>query len=138
MIGIVLTKIPRAVLAGSWRLCDNEQVAIEPIPLHRDDEDRRPPGLIGGDINRILAGLGSPPAPIITRIGDAWADIVGPVVAEHTQPGRIADGRLRVDADGAAWGSQVKWQEQAILASISELISESPIVGLVIRVRPSH
>lgn len=112
-------------------------MAIEPIPFRRDDIDRHPPGLIGRDIDTILAGFGAPPAPVLSRIADAWADLVGPVAAEHTRPGRIADGRLRVDVDGPAWASQMRWQQGEVLAKIAALIPESTITEISPRVRPN-
>lgn len=113
-------------------------MAIEPIPLRRDDVDPRPPGTVGREIDRILGGLGAPPAPVITRIAESWPDLVGPVAAEHTRPGRLVEGRLHVDVDGSAWASQLRWQQRGVLARIDELVPGAVVESLVVRVRPDR
>lgn len=109
-------------------------MAIEPIPVHRDDVDPRPPGSIAKDLDRVLAGLGAPGAPILQRIHDSWADLVGPVMADHARPGRLVDGRLHVEVDGPAWASQVRWSQADVLARIAESIPGSQVTALVARV----
>lgn len=112
-------------------------MAIEPIPLRRDDVDPRPPGAVGRDLDRLLAGLGAPPAPVLTRIGEHWEELVGTVAAEHCRPGRLVDGCLHVEVDGAAWASQFRWQQQAVLARIADLVPDAGVTALVVRVRPA-
>lgn len=112
-------------------------MAIEPIPLHRDDVDPRPPGAVGGDIDRVLRGLGAPPAPALQRIHDAWTDLVGPVMAEHARPGRLVDGRLHVEVDGPAWASQLRWSRVEVLARLAESVPDAAVTDVVARVRPT-
>lgn len=114
--------------------CDNGAMAIEPLPLRRDDVDPRPPGAIGRDIDRVLSGLGAPGAPVLTRIGEVWADLVGPTVADHCRPGRLIDGRLHVEVDDGAWASQLRWQSRAVLGRIAELVPDAEIHEVVVRV----
>lgn len=109
-------------------------MAIEPIPLRRDDVDHRPPGVIGRDIDRVLAGLGAPPAPVLTRIAENWADLVGPAAAEHTQPGRLVDGRLHVEVDDPAWASQMRWQVTTLIARIDDLVPGAVVREVTVRV----
>ncbi len=113
-------------------------MAIGPIPLHRDDADPRPPGLVAHDIDRVLAGFGSPPAPVVTRIGEVWAELVGPAAAEHCRPGRLSDGRLHVEVDDPAWASQMRWQTGSMLSRIADLVPGAAVSELVIRVRPGR
>lgn len=111
-------------------------MAIEPIPLRRDDVDHRPPGVIGRDIDRVLAGLGAPPAPVLTRIAESWADLVGPAAADHSRPGRLVDGRLHVEVDDPAWASQMRWQATTLLGRIDDLVPDAGVTEVVTRVRP--
>ena len=117
---------------------DNGHVTIEPIPLRRDDVDHRPPGTIGRDIDRVLAGLGSPPAPVLTRIAEAWADLVGPAAAEHCRPGRLVDGRLHVEVDDPTWASQLRWQATTLRARIADVVPGAEVTDVAIRVRPGR
>lgn len=116
--------------------CDNGPMAIEPIPLRRDDIDQRPPRAISTDIDRVLSGLGAPPAPVLARVAESWPDLVGPAAAEHCRPGRLVDGRLHVEVDDPAWASQMKWQQAGILARIADLIPGAEVTAVVARVRP--
>lgn len=111
-------------------------MAIEPIPLHRDDIDPRPPGAVARDIDRVLAGLGAPPAPVLTRIAERWPDLVGPAAAPHCHPGRLVDGTLHIDVDAPAWASQMRWQQQAVLTRLTDLVPDADVTALVTHVRP--
>jgi hypothetical protein len=111
-------------------------VAIDPIPLRRDDVDPRPPTPVAGDVDRILAGLGAPPAPVMATLHERWAEVVGPETAEHCRPGRLVDGRLHVDVDAPAWASQLRWQESEALARIERVVPAAAVTALVVRVRP--
>ena len=111
-------------------------MAIEPIPLHRDDIDPHPPNAVGRDIDRVLRSLGAPPAPVLTRIAEAWPDLVGPAAAEHCQPGRLVNGKLHIDIDDPAWASQMRWQQAAVLARIADLVPGAEVSALVTKVRP--
>ncbi len=112
-------------------------MAIEPIPLRRDDVDARPPGTVGRDLDRLLAGLGAPPVPVVTRIAECWVDLVGAVAAQHCRPGRLVDGRLHVEVDGSAWASQFRWQRRMVLDRIAELVPDAGVSELVVKVRPA-
>lgn len=112
-------------------------MGIQPIPLRRDDVDPRPPGQVRGDLDRLLAGLGAPPAPVLTRIAEQWEALVGSVAARHCRPGRLVGGRLHVEVDGAAWASQFRWQRQTVLTRIAELVPGAGVSELVVKVRPA-
>ena len=107
------------------------------MPFRRDDVDHRPPRRIGHDVDRILAGLGAPPAPVLTRITERWAELVGPVAAEHCRPGRLVDGRLHVEVDAPAWASQMRWQQATVVGNIAEMIPDAGVEALVAQVKPS-
>lgn len=111
-------------------------MAIEPIPLRHDDVDPRPPAPVSGDVERILTGLGAPPAPAMVTLHDRWPEIVGPAAVEHCRPGRVIDGRLTVEVDASAWASQLRWQESDILERIARLVPSSGVGALAVRVRP--
>lgn len=106
--------------------------------MHRDDVDRRPPGLVGSDIDRVLAGFGAPPAPVLTRVDDVWGDLVGPAAADHCRPGRVVEGKLHIEVDDPAWASQMRWQQAAVIARIAEIVPGAQITSLVVHVRPRH
>ncbi len=109
-------------------------MVIEDLPSRRDDIDWRPPRPLADEVDRVLAGLGAPPAPVLTVLAEQWATIVGPVAAEHCTPNSLVDGRLRVDVDEPAWASQMTWQESDLLDRIQELVPGAHVRKLQVRV----
>ncbi|MDY7100435.1 MAG: DUF721 domain-containing protein [Actinomycetota bacterium] len=76
-----------------------------------EDEPRR----LDASLDRLLAGLGAPPAEAVGDVFERWGDIVGPGVAERTRPVRVDGGRLVVEAEDAAWASQLRWSSRSII-----------------------
>jgi hypothetical protein len=110
-------------------------VAIEDLPSRRDDLDPRPPSPVGRDIDRVLAGFGAPPVPVLTLLLEQWSTIVGPAGAAHSHPTSLVDGRLRIEVDDPAWASQLTWQEHDLIERISQEVPGADIRGLQVRVR---
>lgn len=106
------------------------------MPSRIDDADHRPPATISGDVDRLLANLGAPPAPVLGTVAERWAEIVGPAAAEHSRPGGLVAGRLRIDVDSSAWASQLKWSESDIVGRAAELLGAGRLTAVEIRVRP--
>ena len=50
-----------------------------------------------------------------------WADAVGPNVAAHVRPVRLDQGVLTVEADDAAWATQVKFLSGKITSRLEEI-----------------
>ena len=50
-----------------------------------------------------------------------WDDAVGPTVAAHVRPVRLDQGVLTVEADEAAWATQVKFLSSTITARLAEV-----------------
>jgi predicted nucleic acid-binding Zn ribbon protein len=48
-----------------------------------------------------------------------WSALVGPDVAEHTQPISLTDGELTVQADSTAWATQLRLLQRQLLAGPS-------------------
>ncbi len=50
-----------------------------------------------------------------------WDDAVGPTVAAHVRPVRLDQAVLTVEADEAAWATQVKFLSGTITARLAEV-----------------
>src|SRR6056297_595127 len=50
-----------------------------------------------------------------------WDDAVGPTVAAHVRPVRLDQGVLTVEADEAAWATQVKFLSGTITSRLAEV-----------------
>ena len=62
-------------------------------------------------VDRLAGPAGGAPASLFSR----WAEIVGPSLAPHTKPLRLADGVLVVTVDQPARATAVRAQGSAIL-----------------------
>ena len=111
-------------------------MAIEPLPSRRDDVDRRPPRPVAGDVDRILASLGAPPAPVLSVLAEKWAEIVGPVATEHCRPGSLVDGRLRIEVADSTWASQIKWQRAELIGRVAEFVGTGVVRTMDVQVSP--
>jgi len=50
-----------------------------------------------------------------------WDEAVGPTVAAHVRPVRLDEGVLTVEADEAAWATQVKFLSSTITSRLAEV-----------------
>jgi predicted nucleic acid-binding Zn ribbon protein len=64
-----------------------------------------------------------------------WDDAVGPTVAAHVRPVRLDQGVLTVEADEAAWATQVKFLSGTITARLAE-VAGVQIERIEVRVGP--
>lgn len=62
-----------------------------------------------------------------------WAELVGPVVAEHTHPETYADRAITVRADSTAWASQLRLMTPQLLARINEQLGQGTITRIWVK-----
>ncbi|HEX9031089.1 MAG TPA: DciA family protein [Streptosporangiaceae bacterium] len=66
------------------------------------------PAPLGAAIDGLVAETGWELAVATGSVFGRWAQIVGPDLAAHTTPERLADGELVVTADSTAWATQLR------------------------------
>jgi predicted nucleic acid-binding Zn ribbon protein len=69
---------------------------------------REDPQRLGTAIEGLLAAEGWNQAAATGSVFGRWAQIVGPELADHTQPESLRDGELTVVADSTAWATQLR------------------------------
>ena len=85
---------------------------IRGMRFEPDDEPQGPPPRrIDADLDRVLAGLGSPPVEVLTTIVERWPELIGPDAAAVSEPVSVSDGCLVVVVAEPAWVSQLRWSE---------------------------
>lgn len=93
--------------------------------------DPRDPQLFGAVLQRLLAHRGwQQPAAEATVLG-AWERVVGPDIAQHSRPVRLADGELTVEAESTAWATQLRLLQSTLLRNIAAEVGH----GVVTRMR---
>jgi predicted nucleic acid-binding Zn ribbon protein len=96
------------------------ETRTQPVPIEGPEGNRTRGGAAGRRVRR------DDPQPLAAAIGGLidtegwslaaatgsvfgrWAEIVGPELADHTQPEKLRDGELTVVADSTAWATQVR------------------------------
>lgn len=100
------------------------------VPLTTDGSR---PARIADALDRVLAGLGAPPATTLEVVVRAWPDLVGPAAAEALRPTAIRDGVLVVQSSEPVWTGQARWLETAVVEGLVPLIGPGVVTGLVAR-----
>lgn len=93
--------------------------------------DDRDPSRLSASLDQLIDTAGWRRPLDAASLAPRWRQIVGPVVAEHARPDRIAGGELTVVAESTAWATQIRLMSRRLLAAIAAEVGE----GLVDRVR---
>jgi predicted nucleic acid-binding Zn ribbon protein len=88
-------------------------------------------------LDRVLAGLGAPPATTLEVVTRAWPELVGPAAAAALQPTVIRDGVLVVQATEPVWAGQARWLEAAVVEGLAPLLGPGVVTALTARTAPS-
>lgn len=92
-----------------------------------------PPKRLGDDLDRVLAGLGSPPVAVLDTISRRWAELIGPDAATVTRPVSVERGCLVIAVDEPAWVSQLRWMEADIVRRAADLLGAGVIERTEVR-----
>lgn len=102
-------------------------------PLTTGDGRAPRPVRLATALDRVLAGLGSPPASTLEVIEAAWSELVGPAAAEGLRPVAVRDGELLVVATDPVWVGQARWLETAVVEGLAERLGAGVVTGLTAR-----
>jgi predicted nucleic acid-binding Zn ribbon protein len=102
-------------------------------PLTTGDGPPGRPSRLADTLDRVLAGLGSPPASALEVVAGAWADLVGPAAAEALRPTAIREGVLLVEAADPVWAGQARWLEGAVVEGLEPLLGAGVVTSLSAR-----
>jgi predicted nucleic acid-binding Zn ribbon protein len=92
--------------------------------------DPRDPQLFGAVLERLVKARGwQKPAAEATVFG-AWERVVGPDVAAHSRPIKLADGELTVEAESTAWATQLRLMAAALLRRIAAEVGHNVVKKL--------
>ncbi|HEX2023115.1 MAG TPA: DUF721 domain-containing protein [Acidimicrobiales bacterium] len=104
-----------------------------PLPGPAGGREPRP---VGESLGRIARHLGAPPPAALAELFDGWDELVGPAVAAHARPVRLARGTLVVVVDQPAWAAQLGWLEADLLRRFEERLGGGVVRAVTVRVRP--
>jgi predicted nucleic acid-binding Zn ribbon protein len=92
------------------------------------------PSRLGETLDRVLAGLGAPPASTLEVVERAWPDLVGPAAAAALRPRSIQAGTLVVSAVDPVWAGQARWEEEKVVTGLERLLGPGVVTALEARV----
>ena len=98
----------------------------------RPERDPRP---LGESLDRVARGLGGPGAAMLGTVFSHWADVVGPVVADHSWPVSLARGVLVVAVDEPIWHTQLTFLQADILERLGAVAGAGAVTRVEVRVR---
>lgn len=85
-------------------------------------------------LERLIETMGAPPVSVLTKLGERWADLVGPALADATRPIELVDGVLVVACSDGALAAQVGWMEAQIRDRFDEVFGPGQLDRVVARV----
>jgi predicted nucleic acid-binding Zn ribbon protein len=92
--------------------------------------DPRDPQPFGAVLDKLVKARGwQRPAAEATLFGQ-WEKVVGPEVAEHCRPVKLADGELTVEAVSTAWATQLRLLAGSLLKQIGGQVGHNLVTKL--------
>lgn len=94
--------------------------------------DERDPQLLDSSLARLVAERGWETDAAIGGAMGRWPAIVGPEVAEHSQPVSFADGELVVVASSTAWATQLRLLAPALVTRLAAELGPGTVTRLTV------
>ncbi len=95
---------------------------------------RAKPGQGAAPVGEVLAGLRGRP---ILRMGMAWRDAVGPMIAAHTRVLSVSAGTVRIEVDSQEWRLQLENMTAVLLNRLRDAgFEEVQKLSMRVRARP--
>ena len=109
-----------------------------PDPVPARDEPRRPgdPSPLGAALDRVLGGLGAPPADALAAVFERWPELAGLPLADHAAPVALTAGVLTVRVDDPAWATELRYRQGEVLQRCDAVIGTGLVGRIETRVGP--
>lgn len=72
----------------------------------------------------------------LPEITGAWAEAVGPTLADHVHPIRYTGGKLILRASSAVWVSKVRHGHEALIRTLRAVPFFHDLIGIEVRAQP--
>ena len=94
---------------------------------------------LGDAVEEFLKTLGLDQQVALGQIEEQWAAAVGPLLAQHTRPGRLERGDLVILVDNSAWLSEIqRYARTELLGKLQERFGKDRIRRLRLQIDPGH
>ena len=102
-------------------------------PRRRDD-----PAPLGAALDRLLDGLGAPPADALSQLFERWHELAGLPLGDHGTPTSVDAGVLLVAVDDPLWGTEWRYRQGDVLRRCDEALGEGVVTRIEVRIRGSQ
>lgn len=92
--------------------------------------DPRDPARVGDAVEELVRDRQWDRSLSAAGLVPRWAQIVGPDIAAHSRPERLAAGELTVVAESSAWATQLRLMSRQLLAAITRDVGPDIVTGL--------
>lgn len=94
------------------------RIGLDSSPGQRPFDPGRDPNSVGFALTNLIRDRGWEQDLSRSELFIAWAEAVGPAVADHARPIELVDGVLVVKCDSTAWATQLGLMRSTVLTSI--------------------
>lgn len=110
--------------------------APDPVPERRGTPPRPDdPAALAPLLDRVLDGLGAPPADALATLFARWADLAGEPLAEHGTPAGVEDRVLVVVVADPLWATEWRYRQGEVLRRCDEALGAGVVERVEVRVR---
>jgi predicted nucleic acid-binding Zn ribbon protein len=92
--------------------------------------DPRDPQLFGSVLAKLVKNRGWEKPAAEATVFAAWERVVGPDVAAHSRPLKLADGELTIEAESTAWAMQLRSLAAKLLKQIASEVGNNVVTKL--------
>ncbi|MEA2974296.1 MAG: hypothetical protein QOG82_2754 [Actinomycetota bacterium] len=104
-------------------------------PLKKAGRDIAPRKL-ADSLPGVARRIGGPDGAAFVHLASTWSDIVGPAVAAHSRPLRLATGTLVIAVDQAGWVTELTYLEASLRARIDDAVGPGVVQVVKVTIRP--
>lgn len=108
--------------------------------VNPDDPRRtRPPPPVGEALGDLVRRRGWARRLEGAKVHERWEEIAGEQIAGHVRPVRLHGGVLVLEADSAAWATQVRYLAGDLLRRAGEVLGDGQVASVtVVTARPDR
>ena len=116
----------------------HQPVTVEPLIApgmvftNAQKKSSREPIMIGEVLNTFYASKSVAKSLLLPQICEAWEQIVGTLVAQHTKPKTLKDDVLYVESDSTVWASQLSVLGPILVNKINTITKEKTVTRIQI------
>lgn len=89
--------------------------------------------LLGAAVHRLVAERGWQETTTAAGVLANWATLVGPEIADHSQPESLLEGTLVLVAESTAWATQLRLLTTTMLARLRDRVGTDVVSAIVVR-----